>query len=295
MRPSRIRSKLQNNQPILVPVLSFADPAVFELASLMGFDGIWLDLEHHAHSLETAATLMRAARVGQSDILARPAKEEWMRMGRLLEAGAQGIIYPRCDNAAEAREVVKWAKFPPLGRRGIDGGNADMPYCSMPVAQYLREANEETFIVIQIEDPAALEHVEEIISVEGVDVVMIGPGDYSSLSGFPGQTDHPQMVKAIERMAAAADRAGKHWGVPTWSSPDEAFRFLELGAKFLPHSADLLILKHGLERIQHDFAAQGFTFANQFVPSSAAVRPVNRPHVPLSTDRPPIIGTPAMP
>src|SRR5690606_31357815 len=131
----------------------------------------WIDLEHHAHSMETATNLMRAARVGASDIIARPAKGEFMRMGRLLEAGAQGIMYPRCDDASEAREVVTWAKFPPLGRRGIDGGNPDMPYCSMPVAQYLKEANEETFLVIQIEDPLALDHVEEIAAVDGVDVI----------------------------------------------------------------------------------------------------------------------------
>ena len=73
----------------------------------MGFDGIWLDLEHHAHSVETANQLMRAARVGGADIVARPAKGEFMRMGRLLEAGAQAIMYPRCDDPEEAAEVVR--------------------------------------------------------------------------------------------------------------------------------------------------------------------------------------------
>ena len=72
----------------------------------MGFDGIWMDLEHHGYRLETASTLMRAARVGSSDIVARPAKGEFMRMGRLLEAGATGIMYPRCGDAAEAADVV---------------------------------------------------------------------------------------------------------------------------------------------------------------------------------------------
>ena len=85
----------------------------------MGFDGIWMDMEHHGYSVETATTLMRAARVGTADIMARPAKGEFMRMGRMLEAGAQGIMYPRCDDAAEARQVVTWSKFAPLGRRGL--------------------------------------------------------------------------------------------------------------------------------------------------------------------------------
>src|SRR5689334_25371974 len=158
MRPSKIKAKLKRNEPVLLTTLHLTDPSLFELTSLMGFDGIWMDLEHHGYSAETAMTLMRAARVGGADILARPAKGEFMRLGRLLEAGAQGIMYPRCDDADEAREVVTWSKFAPMGRRGLDSGNPDTPYCSMPIDRYVREANEQTFLVVQIEDPAALEH-----------------------------------------------------------------------------------------------------------------------------------------
>ena len=92
MRPSRVKAKLQRGEPVLVVTLHLVDPSVFELASLMGFDCIWMDMEHHFYGLETAAGLMRAARVGAADILVRPAKGEFMRMGRMLEAGAQGII-----------------------------------------------------------------------------------------------------------------------------------------------------------------------------------------------------------
>src|SRR5262245_48226355 len=126
MRPSRVKAKLRRREPVLVTALHFFDPSVYELTSLLGFDGIWMDLEHHGTSLESAMSMMRAARVGVSDIMARPAKGEFMRFGRMLEAGAQGLMYPRCSNAEEAREVVSWAKFAPLGRRGFDGGNADM-------------------------------------------------------------------------------------------------------------------------------------------------------------------------
>src|SRR4029079_9656066 len=134
MRRSRILAKLARHEPVFVTTLHLADASLFEMTSLMGFDGIWIDREHHGHSLETAQNLMRAARVGASDIIARPAKGEFMRLGRMLESGAQGIMYPRCDDAREAAEAVKWAKFPPLGRRGFDGGNADMPYCGAPVS-----------------------------------------------------------------------------------------------------------------------------------------------------------------
>ena len=117
MRKSKVKAKLRNNEPVIGVALHFYDPSVYELTSLFGFDYIWMDLEHHATSVETANNLMRAARVGTSDIMARPAKGEFMRLGRMLESGAHGILYPRCDNAEEAREVVKWAKFAPLGAR----------------------------------------------------------------------------------------------------------------------------------------------------------------------------------
>src|SRR5438067_7085170 len=102
MRPSKVKAKLRRGEPVLLTTLHLTDPSLYELTSLLGFDGIWMDLEHHGYSLETAMTLMRAARVGSADILARPAKGEFMRLGRLLEAGAHGIMYPRCENATEA-------------------------------------------------------------------------------------------------------------------------------------------------------------------------------------------------
>ena len=157
MRKSRIKEKLRRNEPALITTLHFIDPSLYELTSLMGFDGIWVDMEHHSTSVETASTLMRAARVGASDIVARPAKGEFMRMCRMLEMGAQAIMYPRCESAAEAAEVVKWAKFHPRGQRGVDSGNADGWYCGAPLAEYLNFANEETLIIIQLEEHAAVD------------------------------------------------------------------------------------------------------------------------------------------
>ena len=121
-----------------------------------------MDLEPHSYSDETAANLMRAARVGTSDIVARPAKGEFMRMSRLLEAGATGILYPRCSNAEEAREIVKWAKFAPQGKRGFDGSSGDNPYRFMDAREYIETANNETFIIAQLEEQSAIDQAEEI-------------------------------------------------------------------------------------------------------------------------------------
>ena len=264
MRPSRIKAKLNRGEPALVTSLQAIDPSYFELASLMGFDGIWLDLEHHACSLETAAGLMRAARVGVADMMLRPAKGEFMRLGRMLECGAQGIMYPRCSTADEARELVAAAKFAPLGRRGLDSGNADAPYCSLPLDRYVREANEQTFLVVQLEDRDAIANAREIAEVEGVDVLFFGPGDFSVLSGIPGQmSDHPLVDEAIAAIAAAASAAGKQWGMPV-GSPDRAKELLDMGSRFLAYGADLLWIKQGLEQTREQFGPLGFTFDGEF-------------------------------
>ena len=267
IRPSRVKAKLRRGEPALVTSLHFADPAVYEMASLMGFDGLWLDLEHHGTSLETASQLMRAARVGASDVIARPAKGEFMRLGRLLEVGAQGIMYPRCDSAAEAAELVRWAKFAPDGERGVDGANADAPYCFAPMTEYLRAANDGTLLVVQIESPAALDHAEAIARVPGVDVLMFGPGDFSVLAGVPYRFDHPTVLDARRRIAAAAKAAGKWWGTVGFSA-EHSRTLLDEGARFVCHGADIVILKAGLERIRKEFAPLGFAFDDRLGPRS---------------------------
>lgn len=263
MRPSKIKAKLARNEPALVTTVHFTDPSAYEMASLMGFDGLWMDLEHHPTGMDTAASLMRAARVGTADILARPANGEFMRMGRLLEAGAQGIMYPRCADAAEARKVVEWSKFAPLGRRGFDGGNADMPYCTMPMDRYVKEANDQTFVVVQLEDAAAIANAQSIAEVEGVDVLFFGPGDFTVLSGIPGQFTHPLVEDAIRQVAAAAKAAGKHWGMPV-GTPERAKQLLDMGARLLAHGADIIWVQAGMAEARERFGPLGFTFDGRF-------------------------------
>jgi 4-hydroxy-2-oxoheptanedioate aldolase len=261
VRTSIVKKKLRRDEAALVVCLHYTDASIHEMTSLMGFDCIWLDLEPHGYSVETATQMMRAARVGSSDILARPAKGEFMRMSRLLEMGATGILYPRCDNAEEAAEVVRWAKFAPQGQRGADGANADMPYLMMPIGEYVRKANEETFVAIQVEDADGVARADEIAAVDGVDILFFGPGDFSILSGFPGQMDHPEIQRAMEHVAAAARRHGKHWGMPCFS-PDHGRKLLDMGARFLAHGADIVLLKRALENIQAQFSPLGFHFGS---------------------------------
>ncbi len=253
MRSSIVKHKLARKEPVIGIALHLTDPSVYEMASLLGFDYIWMDLEHHSYSVETANNLMRAARVGNADLMARPAKGEFMRIGRLLEAGAHGILYPRCDNADEARQVVRWSKFGPLGTRGYDGANSDMPYCSMDMVEYINTANAETWNVIQIEDPKALEHADEIAAVEGIDVIMLGPADFSILCGIPGQFQHPKIDEALKVIAQATARHGKAWGTVA-GTPERVQELLNRGALWTTIGCDLIWVKNGMEQAKRDIA-----------------------------------------
>ena len=255
MKTSRVLDKVRSGEPALGIALHLTDPSVYELAGLMGFDAIWMDMEHHGYSVETAANLMRAARVGGADVVARPGKGEFMRMSRMLEAGATGIMYPRCDSAEEAREVVKWAKFAPLGKRGFDGSGPDVPYLMTPMARYLREANEQTFVLIQLEEPHAVDRAEEIAAVPGVDMLMVGPADFSVITGIPGEFGHPTVVAAIEKVAQAAKNTGKNWAA-TCGSVESARKMIDMGARLVFHGCDVVFIKQGFDRLQAEFGKE---------------------------------------
>lgn len=259
MRKSKALAKWRNGQPVLGTTLHFHDPSVFEMTSLLGFELIWIDLEHHAHSVETAGNLMRAARVGGADILARPAKGEFLRAARLLEAGANGIIYPRCSTAEEARELVRNLKFPPLGIRGLDGAGPDRPYGMNDLRNYLKDANQETFILVQIEDPEGLENASEIARVEGVDMLFFGPGDFSVQAGFPGDFENPKYYEALRQIAQAAEDAGKWWGTPAFSNQHAQF-LVNQGAKLVTRGSDLTLFRMALMQIKEESKNLGITF-----------------------------------
>jgi 4-hydroxy-2-oxoheptanedioate aldolase len=267
MLKSKIKEKLSRNEPALGVQLHLTDPATFELVGLMGFDGIWMDLEHHGYSVETAGNLMRAARVGGTDIVARPGKGEFMRMGRLLELGAQVIMYPRCDDVKEAAEVVRWSRYAPLGNRGFDGSGVDNGYLMLPIPEYIAHANRETLLCIQVEEQHAVDQAEAILATPGVDLIMLGPADFSILSGFPGQFDHPKVTAALEKVAAAARNTGKHWAC-TVPNVERAQQMVEMGSRLVFHGADVVMVKLGLEAMQSQFGAAGFKFDNQLQKSA---------------------------
>jgi 4-hydroxy-2-oxoheptanedioate aldolase len=259
MRESRVRKRWAKGKPVLATVAHFTDPSSAELIGLMGFDCLWIDLEHQPMGIADAAGMMRAARVGDMDVMARPAKGEFMRMARLLEAGASLIMYPRCESADEARELVRCAKFPPLGERGFFSASPDNPYSTMPIKDYLEQANKQTILIAQIESPNAVKHARGIAEVEGIDLLFFGPGDFSVISGVPGEFQGPVVRKALKETCRQALAAGKRFGTIAMDR-EHGKVLLDMGATLLCHGGDLHFVRQALADVRAQFGPLGFEF-----------------------------------
>jgi 4-hydroxy-2-oxoheptanedioate aldolase len=269
MRESVVKALWADGQAACCTLVKFADPRASEIAAMAGFDCLWIDLEHHSWSMETAENMIRAARLLGCDVMARPAKGEVMRMGRLLEAGATGILYPRVETVEEAKECVRWAKFAPLGERGFDGGNADSPYGSMDMASYIEAVNRETFILVQIESPTALPNARAIAEVDGTDGLFFGPGDFSVLAGVPGQFGSDVVQSAVRQVCEAARAAGKQFGTLVFSA-EQAARMLDMGATFVTMGCDIPMLKGAMEQLRDQFRAVGLSMPRLGLRGNAA-------------------------
>ena len=240
MRPSRVLSKLRAGKVALCTKLNLADPRAAEIAAMSGFDCIWTDMEHVGNDWSTVEKQIMAGKLHDVDTLVRVARGSYSDYIRPLEMDAAGIMVPHVMNVDEARAVVRNTKFYPLGLRPVDGGNADGAYCNIAFTDYIRQANEERFNVIQIEDVEALEQLEEIVSLPGVDIIFFGPGDFSQSIGAPGQMDHPLILETRKRIAELAIKHGKFAG--TVGGVGNYEELVDMGYRFISIGADVIAL-----------------------------------------------------
>jgi 4-hydroxy-2-oxoheptanedioate aldolase len=207
-RPSRILSLFKKGTIGTVQKINLADPRVIEIAALSGVDAVWLCNEHVPNDWLGLEGQIRAARIHDIDTLVRVSRGSYSDYIRPLEADATGIIVPHVTTSDEARQIVSWVRFHPHGKRALDGGNADGQYCHLPIDEYIRHSNEERLIILQIESPEAMENLNEIAAVPGINGLMFGPGDYSHRIGKPGQHMVEEVAMARKLVAQAAHRCG---------------------------------------------------------------------------------------
>ena len=251
---NRLKDLLSKGQLTRVFCLGqLCNPKILEMVALQGvYDAVWLDQEHGGLAIEQLEQSIRAARASNMETFVRLAPTDYATVMRPLEAGAGGIMAAQVRSARQAEEVVRWAKFHPRGIRGINNTGVDGRYGLTPLADYLSEANANTFIAIQIENVEALEDVEGIAAVPDVDVLFVGPADLSQSMGLPAEWEHPRHWQALERVARAARDHGIHWAILP-PNPSYARRCVELGCRMLSLGIDVWVVARGLKSFQEEY------------------------------------------
>jgi 4-hydroxy-2-oxoheptanedioate aldolase len=234
-RPSRILKLLNDGQYPTTLKINLSDPRVIEAAALCGVDGVWLCHEHVPNDWLSLENQIRAARIHNIDTMVRVGRGSYSDYIRPFEADATGIIVPHVASEAEARQIVEWVRFYPVGKRALDGGNIDGQFCLLSTDEYLKHSNEERIVVLQIESPEALEQVEKIAAVPGFNGILFGPGDFSHRIGKAGHLDDPQVVAARKRVGAACKANGKFAMTAGLIAPledliEEGYHVINIGA-----------------------------------------------------------------
>jgi len=259
MRDSIVKKKLRGGEPVFVVKTVFCVPDIVELMGIFGLDCVWICNEHLGIDPSGLREMLRAARAGQIDTVVRTGETSLDDCIRFLEMGATGLMIPHVKTAVQAQEIVERVKFPPLGKRGYDGVSADADFGTLPMTEYLRRSNEQTFLVVQIEDVSAIGQIEEIARVPGVDVVFVGPADLSLDMGIPGQIKDPRILEVVQRVVRACDGNGAVCG--TWGGePEYARRLLDMGVQYFTGLSDNGVLRKGLESFKTHFKPAGFSF-----------------------------------
>ena len=196
-----------------------------------------------------------AAKTHDTDVMVRVSKGGYSDYIRPLELDAAGIMVPHVKSLAEAEEIVYMTKFHPIGRRPVDGGNADGDYTGMGFKEYIAAANKERFITIQIEDPEPLKELEAIAKLDGIDMLFFGPADFTQGIGHPGEFDHPLVQETRIQIAKLCRQNGKYAGTVGNSSNLDELK--EMGYMFVSIGADVVALKDYYEGIADTFKSYG--------------------------------------
>lgn len=245
MRKSRVLRKMRAGEVAVCTKLNLSCVRNAELAAMCGVDCIWIDMEHVPTDWDFVENAVRAAKNYDCDVLTRVAKGCYSDYDRPFEADSTGIMVPHLMSLAEAKEIVYYTKFHPIGRRPWDGGNADGKYCLVDSDTYIKQSNEERFVVVQIEDPEPLDELEEICALPGLDMIFFGPGDFSQGIGAPGKFDDPRIDEARRRVAECARRHGKFAG--TVGGPGNFDALVEMGYNFISCGADVVALSQAYQ------------------------------------------------
>lgn len=248
--PNTFRQSVLKSETQIGCWASLGSPITTELLGMLGFDWILLDAEHAPNDVLSLIPQLMALKDSRSAPVVRPPANDSVVIKRLLDSGFFNFLIPFVDSAADAARAVAATRYPPQGIRGVSVGHRGNRYGT--VSDYLSTANENICVVVQIESRTAVDAIDEILAVEGVDAVFLGPSDLAASYGHIGNPNHPDVQQAIAHVFERARTAGKASGTLAPVQAD-AERYLSMGCQVVAVCADMGLLRNAAQAVQKHF------------------------------------------
>lgn len=248
--PNGFRRRLLAGETLIGSWCALASPISTEILGLAGFDWLVLDGEHAPNDITTFVPQLMALKGSHSAPVVRPPCNEPVIIKRLLDIGFNNLLVPFVETEEEARRAVASTRYPPAGIRGVSVSHRSNMYGTLP--DYNQSINDNITVLVQIETRQAVDHIDAIAAVDGVDGIFVGPGDLSAALGYLGQPAHPEVLDVIKHIFDRARAAGKPAGILAPVEAD-ARRYLEWGATFVAVGSDLGVFRSATQALCDKF------------------------------------------
>lgn len=250
-----LKQKLKNNELTIGSWIMMGNPMSVEIMALAGFEWLVIDIEHTSIDLQTAENLIRSIQANGIKALVRVSKNEEVVIKRILDMGADGIIVPMVCSKEDAIQAVEYAKYPPIGKRGVGLYRASS--YGTKFEEYKKWVNEELVIIAQIEHIDAVNNIDDILSVEGIDGTIIGPYDLSGSMGHPGEFERDDVKEAISKVLERCKQANIPSGFHVVdTNPAKLQEKIAQGCTFLAYGIDYFFMRdaamNGMKKLKEE-------------------------------------------
>ena len=258
---NKLREAIEKKKYAVGTFLGAANPSIVEIMGYTGLDFVVIDTEHGPYDTMPMSDLIQAAESKGLSPLVRIADITHREMQRALDNGAEGIIIPCLKSTDDFRKVVDLGKCAPLGNRGFikgrGSGFGNEPWASGTLTEYMQNSNDKVLLLPQCETKEALDNIEEIVQIEGIDGIFIGPFDLSICMGIPGRFDAPEFKAAVDRILRACKQAGKLCMTFT-GTPEEAKMYIDKGFDAVANSIDTIVFAQAYRSMVDEIRGQDY-------------------------------------
>jgi len=249
---NRLKERLADKKYIVGPFLKLPSPAVVEIMGIAGFDYVIIDCEHGPLNILAAEDMVRAAHLAGISAVIRVGENNAGMISRALDIGADAVQVPQICSKKDAEDLLQAAKYFPAGERGVCRYVRAAKYSAVEKNEYFKKANQESMVIIHIEGQEGINNLDEIISVDGIDIVFIGPYDLSQSLGLPGQVNHPLVEEKMRAVVEKARKNGKYVGTFV-DDVETGNKWIKLGVQYISYSVDVGIIYNACKDITQKF------------------------------------------